>query len=78
MSKLYKGNLEKAIVKFQGELSIDPDSEKAIHGYGRCLSEKVLNTKKRKNYYNLEPSREGMEKLKNYLTSQGNMCTNLL
>ena len=51
VSKLSTNHLEKAIDKFQGALSVDPNSEKARHGFSRCLLRKFLNTKSKKAYF---------------------------
>ena len=65
MSKLYKNHLDKAIEKFEGALSINNSSEKAIHGSSRCLLQRFLNTRnKKEEYHDLPEARKRMEKLK--------------
>ena len=63
MSKVNKDHLKKAIEKFQGALSVDKNSEKAIHGYSKCLLQMFLNTKKKKDDINLNEAKEKMQKL---------------
>eukprot|EP00092_Neocalanus_flemingeri_P031976 GFUD01034746.1.p1 GENE.GFUD01034746.1~~GFUD01034746.1.p1 ORF type:complete len:755 (+),score=183.93 GFUD01034746.1:75-2339(+) len=66
MSKLYKNHLEKAIEKYSGALSINSSSEKAIHGYSRCILQRFLNARgKGKDNDDLNDSRKRMEKMKN-------------
>ena len=65
MSKLHKNHLDLAIDKFQGALSLSSQSEKAIHGYAKCLLIKYLNSNNKKHQeYDLIESNEYMEKLR--------------